>query len=66
MQTEVFKVKNVKCGGCVANIQKGLGTLAGVSAVEVVIAGGEVTVKGDKLDRAQISAKLKVLGYSEV
>jgi len=65
MQTEVFKVKNVKCGGCVANIKKGLGALTGISAVEVVIAGGEVTVSGDKLDRAQISAKLKELGYPE-
>ncbi|HEY0720379.1 MAG TPA: heavy-metal-associated domain-containing protein [Gammaproteobacteria bacterium] len=65
MQTEVFKVKNVKCGGCVANIQKGLGTLAGVTAVEVVIAGGDVTVTGDHLDRTQLSAKLKELGYPE-
>ena len=65
MQTEVFKVKNVKCGGCVANIKKGLGALAGISTVEVVIAGGEVTVSGDKLDRAQLSAKLKELGYPE-
>lgn len=66
MQTEVFKVKNVKCGGCVANIKKGLGALAGISSVEVVIAGGEVTVTGDTLDRAQLSAKLKELGYPEV
>ena len=66
MQTEQFTVKNVKCGGCVANIQKGLGAMAGVSAVEVVIAGGAVTVKGEALDRAQLSAKLKELGYPEV
>jgi copper chaperone CopZ len=66
MQTEVFKVKNVKCGGCVANIKKGLGALAGTGSVEVVIAGGEVTVTGDQLDRAQLSAKLKELGYPEV
>jgi copper chaperone len=66
MQTEVFTVKNVKCGGCVANIKKGLGALAGIGSVEVVIAGGEVTVTGDQLDRAQLSAKLKELGYPEV
>jgi len=65
MQTEVFKVKNVKCGGCVANIQKGLNTLPGVTQVDVTIAGGEVTVTGDQLDRAQLSAKLKELGYPE-
>ena len=66
MQTEIFKVKNVKCGGCVANIQKGLSSLPGVTGVEVVIAGGDVTITGDKLDRAQLSAKLKELGYPEV
>jgi len=65
MQTEVFKVKNVKCGGCVANIQKGLTTLPGVTQVDVTIAGGEVTVTGDQLDRTQLSAKLKELGYPE-
>lgn len=65
MPRELFKVKNIKCGGCVANIQKGLAPLPGVSAVEVVIAGGEVTVQGDALDRAQLSAKLKELGYPE-
>lgn len=65
MGSEVFQVKNVKCGGCVANIQKGLGALAGVSSVEVVIAGGVVTVTGEQLDRAQLAAKLKELGYPE-
>jgi len=63
--TEVFKVKNVKCGGCVANIQKGLSPLPGVSQVDVTIASGEVTVTGEQLDRAQLSAKLTELGYPE-
>jgi len=65
MQSEKFTVKNVKCGGCVANIQKGLSSLPGISTVDVVIDGGEVTVSGDQLDRGQISAKLKELGYPE-
>jgi len=65
MQTELFTVKNVKCGGCVSNIQKGLGAMPGVSSVEVVIDGGKVTVSGDNLDRAALSAKLKEIGYPE-
>ena len=44
MQTEKFRVKNVKCGGCVSTIRQGLLTVAGVTAVDVVIQGGEVTV----------------------
>ena len=62
---EQFSVKNVKCGGCVKAIQQGLQGLAGVCAVTVVIDGGHVTVEGDTLDRAQLSAKLSELGYPE-
>ena len=62
---ENFTVKNVKCGGCVKAIQNGLQTLPGVAAVEVIIDGGKVRVAGDRLDRAQIAAKLSELGYPE-
>ncbi len=65
MPTEQFTVKNVKCGGCVANIQKGLKELPGVSDVAVTIDGGKVTVSGEALDRAAISAKLAAIGYPE-
>lgn len=65
MQSEIFKVRNVKCGGCVANVQNGLKDLPGVAGVEVVIAGGEVTVTGEGLDRAQIAARLATLGYPQ-
>lgn len=62
---EHFTVRNVKCGGCVKAIQGGLGALPGVARVEVVIDGGKVTVEGDALDRARLSAKLSELGYPE-
>ena len=62
---EQFTVRNVKCGGCVKAIQDGLRTLPGVTQVDVVIDGGKVTVEGDTLDRAQLSAKLSALGYPE-
>lgn len=62
---EHFTVKNVKCGGCVKAIQNGLQTLPGVAAVEVTIDGGKVAVAGERLDRAQIAAKLSELGYPE-
>ena len=65
MQTEKFRVKNVKCGGCVGTIRQGLLTVAGVTAVDVVIQGGEVTVSGDGLDRASLAQKLGQLGYPE-
>jgi copper chaperone len=63
--TETFSVKNVKCGGCAANIQKGLGALPGVEKVEVAIQGGLVTVTGENLSRAALAAKLREIGYPE-
>lgn len=62
---ETFTVKNVKCGGCVKTIEQGLGGLPGVESVTVVIDGGKVDVTGSGLDRAQLSARLKELGYPE-
>jgi len=65
MQTEEFRVKNVKCGGCVNTIRQGLQGLAGVKSVEVVIEGGAVSVNGEGLDRAALADKLQQLGYPE-
>ena len=65
METERFRVKNVKCGGCASTIQDGLLGLAGVKDVAVVIQGGEVTVSGEGLDRAALVQKLGQLGYPE-
>ena len=65
MQTERFRVRNVKCGGCVDTIRQGLLSVAGVNEVAVVIQGGEVTVDGEDLDRAALAHKLDQLGYPE-
>ncbi|MGE0081346.1 MAG: heavy-metal-associated domain-containing protein [Thiohalomonadaceae bacterium] len=65
METETFTVKNIKCGGCVANVQKGLKELPGVEDVQVTIQGGQVTVRGQGLSRVQIAARLNELGYPE-
>lgn len=65
MQTEIFNVKNVKCGGCVSAIENGLKSLPGVDSIEVAIEGGKVTVFGNGLSRERIAAKLHELGYPE-
>ena len=65
MQTEVFTVQNVKCGGCVSNIENGLKQLPGIADVEVVIESGRVSVRGEELDRNRIAGKLTELGYPE-
>lgn len=63
--SESFTVKNVKCGGCVANIEKGLMTMAGIETIRVDIPSGQVDVDGTNLDRKTISEKLTELGYPE-
>jgi copper chaperone len=65
MSQEIFTVKNVKCGGCVSNIESGIGAIAGVTGVAVVIESGEVRVDGPVLKRAELSKKLAELGYPE-
>ena len=65
MSDEKFIVLNVKCGGCVSNIQKGLATVAGVSQVDVEQASGRVVVTGEGLDRTVLAQKLSELGYPE-
>ncbi|MBI3772388.1 MAG: heavy-metal-associated domain-containing protein [Gammaproteobacteria bacterium] len=65
METLQFKVANMKCQGCVANVRNGLVTVAGVNNVDVDLGRAEVTVQGDHLDRQQITAKLAQLGYPE-
>lgn len=65
MQTEKFRVKNVKCGGCAGTIRQGLLNIAGVKEVDVVIQGGEVAVRGDGLERQVLAQKLGQLGYPE-
>lgn len=66
MQQIKLMVRNVKCGGCVNAIQQGLGDMAGISAVEVDIPTGEVTLQCDNSNMADIKEKLKSLGYPTV
>ncbi len=66
MAEERFIVSNVKCGGCVSNIETGLGQMAGVESVSVDLATKQLVVSGAALDRGAIAARLVALGYPEV
>lgn len=59
-------VKNVKCGGCVSNIENGLKDMHGIEAVDVNIDTGNVNIKGNELNQTEISTKLSELGYPEI
>lgn len=53
----------IKCGGCVANIKKGLNGFAGVNDVQVNLESNIVSVQGNALDKITIENKLAELGY---
>ena len=56
----------IKCGGCVANIEKGLADFAGITEVSVEVESNIVNVKGNELDKMVIENKLAELGYPAV
>ncbi|MCF6324925.1 MAG: heavy-metal-associated domain-containing protein [Gammaproteobacteria bacterium] len=58
-----FRVANVKCDGCAANIRDGLGNVEGVSQVSVDVASGDVEVHGDTLVRDVLITRLAESGY---
>ncbi len=61
---ELF-VENIKCGGCMTSIKKGILELSGVKNVEIALEEEKITIEGDHLNRAAISKKLDGMGYPE-
>jgi len=61
----VIQVENIKCGGCAGTIKKKLGEDSRVSAVEVDIEQGIVTIEGVEQDSALFSEMLLKMGYPE-
>jgi len=56
---------NIKCSGCVSNIEDGLSTMSGINSVEVNLETGAVLIIGNNLNRDEICAKLSELSYPE-
>lgn len=55
-------VENLKCGGCVNSIKKGILSVDGVSSVEVNKDTAEVSVDGN-FSEEQVLNKLDEMGY---
>jgi copper chaperone len=60
-----INVENIKCGGCASTIRSKLAAMDGVTAIDVDIGAGIVTVEADENTRAAVSARLLKLGYPE-
>jgi copper chaperone CopZ len=66
MDTLEIKASNIKCGGCVSNIQNGLKNIEGITVVNVDIPSNKIIIEGERLDKTVIQTKLAELGYPAV
>ena len=63
MEQLKLQSSKIKCGGCVANIEKGLTDFSGITEVKVDVETNIVALKGTAMVQADIETKLTKLGY---
>ncbi|MEU8414283.1 cation transporter [Amycolatopsis japonica] len=67
MAETTYIVKGMSCGHCAASVTEEVSEIAGVSAVNVDVAGGKVTVTSDApLDVQAVDAAVSEAGYQLV
>ncbi|GAA4607898.1 copper ion binding protein [Actinoplanes octamycinicus] len=64
MATQTYTVTGMTCSHCVTSVSTEIGQLPGVSAVQVDLPSGAVTVTSDQpLDQAAVAAAVDEAGY---
>ena len=63
MQTEKLKVEGMTCPNCVAHVKRAVQSLKDISAVDVNLETGLVTVKGENLNVESILKSIQNAGY---
>lgn len=64
---ETIEIVNLKCGGCVNTVKKGLLSINGVNEVEVDLENSKVIVPTEDEEIIyQIKEKLSKMGYPEI
>lgn len=62
-----YVVSGMSCDTCVQNVTRELSGLGGVTAVDIVLATGKVTVTSDRdLDRGEVARAVDEAGYDLV
>lgn len=65
MKTTIFTAPEIECGGCASAIKKSVGTVPGVSDVQVDVEAKRVTVSHDEATTAgAIKAAVEKAGFS--
>ncbi|MFC5187714.1 heavy-metal-associated domain-containing protein [Actinomadura harenae] len=64
MSTATYTVTGMTCGHCVGSVKQEVGSISGVSDVQVELASGKVTVTSESpLDDAAFRAAIDEAGY---
>jgi copper chaperone len=64
MSTATYTVTGMTCGHCVRSVKEEVSQVAGVTAVDVDLASGRVTVTGDsRIDNTMVREAVKEAGY---
>ena len=64
--TLIYRVDGMSCEHCVVAVTAEVGDVAGVTAVDVDLAGKLVTVSGAAIDDAAVVAAIDEAGYDAV
>jgi len=62
MESQVYRVQGMTCGGCAKHVEKALRAVAGVTGVTVDIAQGTATIDGPAAFEA-LAASVAAAGY---
>ena len=65
MESKVYRVKGMTCGGCAKHVEKALRSVAGVTGVVMDVAGGTATVDGSAPFEA-LAAGVAAAGYEMI
>ncbi|ATI32081.1 heavy-metal-associated domain-containing protein [Rhodococcus erythropolis] len=67
MTTAEYTVSGMTCGHCVGSVKEEIGSIAGVTAVDVELASGRVVVTSDApVSAADVVAAVDEAGYAVV
>ena len=58
-----YVVQGMTCAHCVLSVREEVSEVAGVSAVDVDLASGRMTVSGEGVDEAAVRAAVSEAGY---
>ena len=63
LETRAFAVEGMTCAHCVLSVREEVSEVPGVSAVDVDLAGGRMTVSGEQVDEDAVRAAVAEAGY---